>query len=62
MNRIVLKTAKRKTTVSRIKVRQAVAALYAGKITIPPAQKSIIIKAKKETSPKKVSKVFKWIP
>lgn len=53
MSTIVLKTAKRNTTVSRIKVRQAVAAIYDGKIVLPVGQTKPVIKIKKKSAVKK---------
>ena len=54
MSTIVLKTANRNTTVSRIRVRQAVAAVYSGQVTLrAPAHSSTpAIRTGKKTAAK----------
>ncbi len=53
MSTIVLKTARRNTRVSRIKVRQAVAAIYSGRVVIPAVNKNPAISIKKKAAAKK---------
>lgn len=54
MSTIVLKTARRNTKVSRIKVRRAVAAIYSGMVT-PTAKNIPAITLTKKASGKKTS-------
>jgi hypothetical protein len=54
MSTIVLKTARRNTKVSRIKVRRAVVATYSESTALPNAKNSAVISLTKKTPAKKL--------